>query len=251
VGAQDTSFHPGGITTVQRNLISLVLAAAALSSCGTLATLGIKQSGGLEQVDKLLSHVERVQVESAVSKQRAKEALEQLRSMIAPEFRGDAAEAHEALVTAVDESVDQAEELQDSVRPLEKRGKKVFAEWTENLEDFGNIAMRQRSQERLEETRGHHDAVIKACMSAQLAYDGFNGDLADHALFLEHDFNAASVAVVSQEFDGLKSRGKELARRLDAVALACEEFIRFSAPQSQLAPTASGGTGADSARRGG
>ncbi len=206
------------------------------SACSGLSTLGVKQKGGLERVDELLSHVERVQVEATVSKERAQAAFEGLRKLVAPEFKGEPTVAHAALVAAVEQSTEQAEALQKSVKPLRKTGDSVFARWTEDLESFGNLAMRQRSQERLEETRRRYDAILSATIAAQLAYDSFNGDLSDHALFLEHDFNATSVALMAQELDGLRNRGKELGKRLDACAAACQAYVEFSAPSAQLAP---------------
>jgi hypothetical protein len=216
--------------------LALLAALAVTSSCSGLATLGIQQKDGLERVDELLAHVERVQVESVVSKERAQAALERLRALVAPEFIGDAILSHQQLVSAVELSADQAEALQDKVRPLKRVGESVFARWTADLESFGNIAMRQRSQERLEETRKRYEAILSAALSAQLAFDAFNRDLSDHALFLEHDFNSSSVQVVAQELDGLRTRGKELARRLDACAAACQAYTESSAPMGQVAP---------------
>lgn len=218
--------------------LSFLATLFAASACASLASLGVKQKGGLERVDELLSHVERVQVEATVSKERSQAALESLRRLVAPEFKGEPVAAHKELLTAVELSADQAEALQASVRPLRKTGESVFARWTEDLESFGNLAMRQRSQERLEETRRRYDGILAATVAAQLAFDSFNGDLADHALFLEHDFNATSVALMSQELDGLRSRGKELVKRLDACAAACQAYVEFSAPSAQVAPAA-------------
>lgn len=215
--------------------IVLVLA-SFVAGCSGLKSLGIRQSQGLEAVDELLGEVEQVQVDAAVSKERAQGAMEALRALVGPEFRGDPAAGHAALVTAIGASEDQAEALQDDVRPLRKTGEAVFARWTEDLESFGNLAMRQRSQERLEETRRRYDAVLAAAVSAQLAYDAFNGDLGDHALFLENDFNASAVQVVAGELEGLRSRGKELAKRLDALSAACQAYVAYSAPEAQVEP---------------
>jgi hypothetical protein len=234
---------------VHRAPHSLLAAAFLLvtSSCSGLG-VGVKHDSGLVEVDELLGHVERVQVESAVSKERGYAALEKLRVLLAPEFRGDPAVAHVELVAAIEASEDQAESLQDAVKPLRKTGEKVFAQWTANLESFGNLAMRQRSQERLEETRRRHDAILAAAVSAQLAFDAYNGDLRDHALFLEHDFNATSVAMIAPELEGLRARGKELGRRLDACAAACDAYVEFSAPSGQLEPAADGAADAEQAQ---
>lgn len=215
----------------------LPVALLATSACSGLSTLGVKRGGGLERVDELLSRVERVQVESAVAKERAQAAFDNLRVLLAPDFRGDAAAAHAQLVASVEQSSDQADALRDSVKPLRKTGEAVFARWTEDLESFGNVSMRERSQERLEETRRRHDAILAAAVSAQLAYDSFNSDLNDHALFLEHDFNTTSVALVGQELESLKARGRELAKRLDACGEACQAYVEFSAPRAQVGDT--------------
>lgn len=219
-------------TAVRSLALSLTL--AGLSACSGLGFSLQSSQGGLDQVDQLLTHVERVQVESVVSKERAQGALEGLRALVAPEFKGDAAAAHTQFVSAVEQSMDQAEALQASVRPLKRTGERVFEQWTEDLESFGNIAMRQRSQERLEATRARYEAILTATMAAQLAYDAFNGDLHDHALFLEHDFNATSVGMIAGEQEALRSRAKELARRLDACSAACQAYVEFSAPRSEV-----------------
>lgn len=214
--------------------LSLLVTLLVTSGCSAFS-LGVKQ-GGLERVDELLSDVEHVQVEAAVSKERSQGAFERLRTLVAPEFRGDAPAAHAEFVAAVEASEDQAKALKNSLRPLRKTGEAVLERWTADLESFGNVSMRQRSQERLEETRRRYDAVLAAAVAAQLAYDAFNGDLADNALFLEHDFNATSVALIAQDLDGLKSRGRELAKRLDASMAACQAYVEFSAPMAQVSP---------------
>jgi hypothetical protein len=223
---------------VQTRKLVLPLLASFLvtGACSSFPVLGRAQKDGLGQVDELLSRVERVNVESAVAKERAQAAVEVLRRLVAPEFRGDPVSGHAELVRAVEQSEAQADALRGGVKPLRKTGESVFERWTADLESFGNLALRQRSQERMEETRKRYDAVLAAAVAAQIACDSFNGDLSDHALFLEHDFNAASVAVVAQELDGLKVRAKELARRLDALAAACQAYVEFSAPSAQLAP---------------
>jgi hypothetical protein len=40
--------------------------------------------------------------------------------------------------------------------------------------------------------------------------------------------------LIAQELDGLKARGKELTKRLDACAAACLAYIEFSAPRAQV-----------------
>src|SRR6185436_19598820 len=120
--------HPGDLIVQTRSFL-LTLApfvALATSSCAGFSAFGMAQKDGLGQVDELLTHVERVHVESAVAKERAQAAFEGLRRMTAPEFHGDPATGHAELVAAVVQSTEQAKALQSSVRPLRKTGESVF-----------------------------------------------------------------------------------------------------------------------------
>ena len=175
-----------------------------------------------------------------MTKERTHAALENLRTLVAPEFQGDPAISHGEFVAAVERVEDQAAALRKCVRPMKSTGERVFTDWAANLEDFGNVAMRQRSQERLEETRRRYDVILSTAGLAQLALDSFQRDLGDQALFLEHDFNASSVALVAQELDALRNRGRELAKRLDVCIGACQAYVEFSAPSGQLGPVSQG-----------
>jgi hypothetical protein len=223
---------------LRSTLVHTVLAAFATlaGGCSGMKALGIQQKDGLQEVDELLSHVERLQVEAAVTKERTQAAVEGLRVLVAPEFKGDPIVAHGEFEATVELVEDQADALRKCVKPLRSKGERVFNDWAANLESFGNLAMRQRSQERLEETRKRYDAILASANLAQLALDAFHGDLADQALFLEHDFNSSSVALVAQELEGLRSRGRELAKRLDGAIAACRAYVEFSAPGAQVAP---------------
>jgi hypothetical protein len=173
----------------QSIVVSLPLV-LSLAACAVMPGFSSKKSDGLSRVDELLEHVERVQVESVVSKERSEATLDSLEAMVDSDFSGDPVAAYGQLSTSLDESKAQAKALSDSVKPMESLASKVFQEWTESLEEIGNSKVRQRSQARLEATRARYRAVLESAIAAQIAYDSFNSDINDHALFLEHDFNA-------------------------------------------------------------
>ncbi len=224
---------------------SLVLAGTlALASCGSPGR-SMKESGGPSNVDDLLNRVERVEIAAVVGKERAHEALAALRVLVAPEFQGDAFAAYTKLLEAVDQSQKQAAELQAAVGPMKKLADQVFFEWMSDLESFGNSQMRQRSQMRLEETRARYDAVHKTAVAVQIVYDALNADLADHALFLEHDLNASSVAMLANAVDDLSEKSRELDTRIDSCVAASKTYVEHAALRGQLAkPDSAAGEGA-------
>lgn len=193
-----------------------------------------EQAESVQQVDDLLARIERVQAEALVSKEVAHTALAKLQAIVAPEFSGDATKSYAALITDVERSEQQAAALLESVTPMSASAETVFRRWTSDLESFGNTRLRQRSQARLEETRTRYLAVVRAAQAAQIAYDAYNADLGDHALFLGHDLNASAVAALRPEVSVLEEQVAELDRRFESCASAAKEYVALSALHGQL-----------------
>lgn len=206
-----------------------------LSACSSLSGFGQQKSDGLNRVDELLACVEQVQVESLVSKERAHAAYGALQTIVGPDFDGDAIAAHAELEQQIEASKDQGKKLAATVVPLERSADGVFERWTADLESFGNTKLRQHSQARMEETRARCDAVLRAVKTAEVAFDAFNADLNDHALFLEHDFNAAAVASIAGAVDGLQFQAQELDRRLDACSNTARSYVQAAALRGEVA----------------
>lgn len=207
----------------------------ATSACSILPTFGSNKSAGLNRVDDLLSRVEQVQAESVLAKERADQALTLLREISADEFDGDPVAAYTNLLAAIDMSKKQAAKLGAGIKPLKTTADQVFVEWTASLESFGNTKLRRQSQVRMVETRARCEHIVSAATAAHIAYESLNADLRDQALFLQHDFNAASVAVVAQSLDALEMQSDELHERLDACVSASKSYIETSALRGQLA----------------
>lgn len=221
-----------------RTFVCFAPVVVALSSCSSFQGFGQKKEQGLGQVDELLARVEQVQVESLLCKDSAHAAYGVLQSIVGPDFDGDAIGAHAALKKSIDASDEQSKKLGASIVPLEQSANAVFERWTADLEQFGNTKLRQQSQARMEETRARCDAVLRAVRAADVAYEAFNADLKDHALFLEHDFNASSVASIAGAVEGLQFQATELDRRLDACATAAKSYVAASALRGEVAPEA-------------
>ncbi len=217
-----------------RSLVVSLPAIVALAACASMPGFSSKKSDGLSRVDELLSQVERVQVESVVAKERSDAALAALETMVDTEFDGDPVIAYQDLDKSLDESRTQAKKLSGSVQPMKSLADDVFEEWTASLESFGNTKMRQRSQARLEATRARYHAVLESAVAAQIAYDSFNADVADHALFLEHDFNAEAVQMIAGDVESLGDQKKELDSRLDHCVAATKKYVENAALRGQL-----------------
>lgn len=192
-----------------------------------------KGKEGLVRVDDLQERVEQVHVEAEISKDRVREAMQSLRSLMDPEFGGDAMDSFKGFMTAIEASEKQAESLRDSVKPMEKTAEEVFGNWAKSLEGFSNAEMRERSQLRLENTQKRYEAIISSVEPALWAYDALNRTLRDHALFLSHDFNAAAVTELESEIESLTKHASQLDKRFDASLKAAKRYVRSTALRGQ------------------
>jgi hypothetical protein len=210
-----------------RFLPSLVLLAAA--SCASPT----ERAETVQRVDDLLARIERVQVDAVVSKEASQAPLDKLSALCATDFAGDAKEAYTKLLAALDLSQKQARKLRESVEPMQQSADSIFRQWTTDLQAFGNSRMRQRSQTRLDETQSRYQAIYASAQSSLIAYDAYNADLRDRALFLGHDLNASSVAELASDIQALQDQVRQLGVRLDAAAAAARAYVEAAALYGQ------------------
>ena len=212
-------------------------AASLVTGCASLPGFSSGKDDGLARVDQLLTAVERVQAESVLARERADVALGTLRELVAPDFDGDPLAAHARLEQEIDDARKQARKLEEVLPPLEDTARAVFLAWTEESETIGSTRLRRQSQARMAATRQRYEAVHRSATEAHIACEAFNSDLADHATFLEHDFNAESVAALAEEVALLDEQSEELTQRVEACIEASRQYVETAALRGQLAQT--------------
>lgn len=210
------------------SLSSLLLAA----SCSTT-----KQSVGIDNVDSLVSRVERVHLEIELSKQAVYDSIIKLGPLMAADFKGDPAEAFAAFALATEECEKQANQLRAHVSPMRSSADTVFKTWAESLADFNSPNMRERSQTRLDGTRERFTDVQEAAIESQKGFDGVNAQLRDMVLFLGHDFNSASVEEIREDAFSIRDDARDLGKVLDSCMEAAATYVSKSALRGEVQTT--------------
>lgn len=203
-----------------------------------------EQAQSVANVDGLLTHIERVHVDATLAKEKAHAALTQISTLVSPNFAGDATKAFAALKAAIKASEDQTQTLRRDLGPMGEAAGDVFTQWTRDLEDFGNSRLRQRSQSRLDETRGRYQSLLTSTQSLLISFDSFNSDLKDTALFLGSDLNASAVTAIHPDVRALHEQIREVDARVEVVANAARTYVESSALYGQVEATPVEGEGA-------
>jgi hypothetical protein len=193
-----------------------------------------KKAQSVQDVDDLLTRIERVQVDATVAKDKARAALTQLTTLVSPNFTGDATKTFAQVEEAIEASDSQTLDFRRSITPMKESAEDVFSRWTADLESFGNTRMRQRSQVRLDETRARYQTVLTTAQNVLVTLEAFNADINDQALFLSSDLNAAAVEAIHPEVRELHERAKELDNRVEVCSSAARAYVESAALYGQV-----------------
>lgn len=215
-----------------RNPRSIMAAGAVvfvLSSC-----MGAQHAVGVQKIDGLVGHVERVHLDAELGRERVQDAVAALRVIVRREFTGEVAEAYTAFVEAIERSEAQADALRRATAPMHARAREVHEAWTADLASFTSPTLRARSEQRRDLAAQRYVEVAFAMQPVIDGLDQFNKVLRDHALFLSYDMNASAVAEVEPELEVLRSHAVVLDERVDALLRAAGDFVRTTAPVGQV-----------------
>ncbi|MEL6712852.1 MAG: DUF2959 family protein [Planctomycetota bacterium] len=210
-------------------LLSAAIALALTASCATTS-----QSAGIENVDSLVSRVERVHLEVELSKQAVYEALVSLAPLVGERFEGDPATSFERFALAAEASNAQAEALSAQVLPMRNSADVVFETWTKSLDEFKSERMRKRSERRLDATRERFAVVFEAATGIEEDLASLNAELSDLALFLGHDFNVAAVEEIREDALQIRDAARALGKEMDDCMDAAARYVHEAALRGQV-----------------
>jgi len=194
---------------VKGKIASNIVAGIVLATTGGCG-LFRSHTRGPERVEELVGAIERVYVDAEVGKERVRTAVYSIRTIAGSKFRTDPKEAYAEFVDIIELSEEHAEKLRESVEDKKSAAEPVFERWEADLEEIADPKMRARSRKRLDETRNLYSEIVVAAEPALAAYEKFNRDLRDHALFLKHDLNPAALEDLKVFVSSLTGRAKEL-----------------------------------------
>ncbi|MBK8978494.1 MAG: DUF2959 family protein [Planctomycetes bacterium] len=188
-----------------------------------------ERDSGPQRVDAFVGWVERVHVESELAQERAAAALDALGALVGPDSRADPVLAFGAFVASVEHCEAQADALEKAFGEMQKAAEPVFGRWEADLQVFSSERLRERSRERLDETRGRYAALAGAITPAIGSLDALNRSLRDQALFLSHDLNPSALAALEEEFADLEQTARALDEQLVAGRDAARDYVNVAA----------------------
>lgn len=225
---------------MQRHTLAILAVAAASFAPFLGGCVGTKQPAGIQQVDSLVSRIERLDLEAELAQQQAQEAVGALRSIVRGELRTDAVKSHTGYLDAVERSANQLRRMRDAVPPMQRAAASVFESWAVDTQAILSPTLREKSAERRAAAGDRYLAILEALEPAEIALAAFNGTLRDHALFLGNDLNSSSIQSLEPELERLRQMLAIVDQRVQNLHRAAADYVRSSAPLGKVQVSGSG-----------
>ena len=210
-----------------RDLFSskLVGAAAALFAVATfLTTPLLAQGSGHKQTDKLIKTAESTLDAVGIARQQVKDTLASYNAIMGGKVDDNKA-AYKTLVKAIDQSDKKAMNVRKKMESMQASADTLFGDWESSLATFTSDDMRQRSKERLDDTRERYSEILTAGQKASGEFGPFISTLRDQVRFLGHDLNPAAVSDLEEDAVKLNEQADKVLTTIDDAVKVAEEYI--------------------------
>ncbi len=199
------------------------LSLALLSGCQS-AYFGALERVGIEKRKILSDRVERAKGQQDDAQEAYVDALEQFRAVV--DFDGgDLERTYRRLQNAHEGAQSEADALTERLEAIESVATALFSEWEDELDEFQDRGLRERSAAELRTTRGRYEALMRAMRRAEASFVPALAALNDRVLFLKHNLNAAAIGSLRVELPQIEARADRLARDVREATAEADAFL--------------------------
>ena len=165
--------------------------AVTLSGCSSLYYSSMKKLGK-EKRDILVSRIEdgkQAQQDASKQVKTAYEAFKELTNFQG----GDLEKVQKSLTKEFNDVEDRANKVTDRIASIDKVGQDLFTEWSGEIDQMSNGAMKNDSRKLLKETRDRHLKLMKQLKSSEAKLKPVVQAFRDQVLYLKHNLNARAI----------------------------------------------------------
>lgn len=179
---------------------------------------------GIHKREILASRLEDARESQVEAKEQFLSALDQFRQVVdVPPSELEA--RYETLRDELEASEAAADEVKTRITKVEDVADALFDEWSRELQDYDNKALRRRSRAKLTETKQRYGTVMRAMRSAEARLDPALEPFRDSVLYLKHNLNAEAVAALDDELSAIDREIEALVKNVEQSVQEADEFL--------------------------
>lgn len=203
-------------------LIILLSIAAILPACRPVYYSAMEKLGK-EKRDLLIDRIEDALNSEKDAKEQFQTTLEKF-SELTGFSGGDLEDTYKKLNSELEDSEDEAQQVKDHIQRVEQVAGDLFDEWEEELGQYHDRELRNKSRQSLIRTKKQYNELITSMKKAEKKIDPALVPLRDRVLFLKHNLNAKAIASLDTEFKSIKA---DISSLIGAIDNSIDEANRF------------------------
>ncbi len=207
-----------------RNLLpwTVLVLSGVLAACQS-AYYGAMEQVGYHKREILVDRIEDTRDSQEDAQEQFRDALEQFRSVVAYDG-GDLEDLYDRLQSEYDASEKAAERISARIDEVDDVAQALFEEWSEELEQYSNEALKRDSAGKLRDTRQRYAELLQLMRRAEQSMEPVLDSLRDQVLYLKHNLNASAVAALQGEFRNIEL---DIERLIETMQRSIDESSAF------------------------
>ncbi|HSN72189.1 MAG TPA: DUF2959 domain-containing protein [Steroidobacteraceae bacterium] len=206
-----------------RWVLAAAIALIGIAGCSSVYYSAL-ESLGIEKREILVDRVDDARDAQTEAKEQFASALEQYRSVVSV----DAAELesfYDRMNREFERSEDRARAVSERIEAVESVAEDLFEEWTDELGQYTDPALRRRSERLLGDTRRQYEQLIAAMHRAEGAMDPVLALFRDQVLVLRHSLNARAIGALENELADIERATAALIAEMQRAIDEASAFI--------------------------
>lgn len=186
-----------------RHCALLFLFACLLGGCQT-AYYSAMEKFGFEKRDILVDRVDEARDAQDEASKQFESALAEFTALT--NYDGaDLADQYKALKKSFEKSKSRAETVSERINAVDRVGKDLLKEWTQEIDQYTNQSLKSTSQTQLRQTQVRFEQLLGAMRSAESRMSPVLAAFQDRVLFLKHNLNARALTALRGDVSAVES----------------------------------------------
>lgn len=205
-------------------ILSLIV--LSLSACGTAQKVqySAMEKVGIHKRDILVDRIEKTSEVQEQTKVEFKSAYQELTSLVKTDDRG-LEDKYKKLAKAVEKSESRANDLEERIKSVDKVAKDLFAEWTQELDQYQNPKLRAASERNMRTTERRYASIYKQMQVSHARVQPVLQVLQDNTLYLKHNLNARAISGISNEVLSVEGKVAALIEQMEMSISESKKFV--------------------------
>lgn len=210
---------------MHRNAVLSLAITVGMLAAGCASTgIAIKEQFGYAKREQLVDRVQDARDGQEEAKEQFASALEEFLAVTEVDG-GELEKQYNRLRKDFERCEDQADDVRDRIRSVERVADALFKEWQRELDQYSSENLRRASEQQLLDTQRQYDRLIGAMRSAEDSMAPVLSAFGDQVLFLKHNLNARAIASLQDNVFELQTDVSRLIEEMEASIAEANTFI--------------------------